>query len=85
MDEIILVDGTKIKTDFFVRAPGRVQFTAYGLTMLEAAQIFSDPNKTAVMSVKGENDYFALYRGYTNITVMIMQGDHLKISMEEVQ
>ena len=85
MDEIILVDGTKIKTDFFVRAPGRVQFTAYGLSMLEAAQIFSDTTKTEVMSVKGENDFFDLYRGYTKMTVMIMQGDHLKISMEEVQ
>lgn len=84
MDKIILTDGTEIRTDFFVHSAGRVQFTAYDLTMMEAAQIFADPTLTAAMSVKGENNYFQIYTGFTKLTVLIMQGDHIKISLEEV-
>lgn len=84
MDTITLTDGTEIKTDFFVeRSTGdAVSFTVYGLTFLQAATLLSDPDKTAVMNVRGENNYSHDYGGYTTLTALIQQGDHLKATME---
>ena len=85
MATIIFSDGTEVQTDFFVCNYGRVHFTLYGLTFIQAATLLSDSSKTGTLTVRGANNYQQTFTGYTNPAALVHQGTHLKAILEEVQ
>lgn len=84
MDRLIFADGSIVNTDFCVELSGNLHVTLYNLTFLQAAMILADPAKTQEIQVEGSNNYRKTYTGYTELTVLMAQGNHIKAILQEV-
>lgn len=85
MDQLIFADDTTVDTDFCVQLASSLHLTIYGLNFLQAAMLLADPTKTQQIQVHGSNDYQKTFTGYTELTALMLQGDHIRAILQEAE
>ena len=82
MDKIILASGQSVDTDFCFATSQRLIITVYGMTLPEAVSLLSDPDETRILTNRHANGREVTHEGYTKITAVTVENDHLRLILE---
>lgn len=58
---------------------------AHGMNLMEAFMVFSNPAKTAVMSITYDETIMDRFEGYTNLVSVSVCEDFIKIGLERAE